>query len=67
MIEDGDVVALSTIGKRNSNLDKVKLFLIKFSYLHTKSCLLMGIFDGHGDDKVANHLQQYLLQRLSEH
>jgi hypothetical protein len=29
--------------------------------------LLLGIYDGHGDDKVARYLQEHLLDRLSQH
>jgi len=57
LIEDGNVTALSTIGKRNANLDTVIFFVIQFSYLKKGSSLLLGVFDGHGDDKVSKYLQ----------
>jgi hypothetical protein len=61
------VTALSTIGKRNANLDTVISLLIQFSYLKKGSRLLLGVYDGHGDDKVATYLQENLLERLAKH
>jgi hypothetical protein len=50
---DHNILAFTTIGRRNANLDRVIMILIQYSYLQRDKFTAVAVYDGHCNQEVA--------------